>query len=147
MMFPVYRDRAVQPGTAMTAHGDEVRCRTGAGPFFPSRASSAHRAGDPHRLSRSKSTWTLPHPPETATRLFVYQNALIPTGGITGGNTFSGGQAYATFLNGPVSTFFPQFTADNFSVSGTVVPEPSSLMVLVISLLGFGVLRRYCKNG
>src|SRR3989442_5694102 len=30
----VYCGRAVQPGTAMTAHGDEVRCHTGAGPFF-----------------------------------------------------------------------------------------------------------------
>src|ERR1700747_360420 len=29
----VYRGRVVQPGTAMTAHGDEVRCHTGAGPF------------------------------------------------------------------------------------------------------------------
>ena len=30
----------VQPGTAMTTHGDEVRCPGGAGPFFSSGAPS-----------------------------------------------------------------------------------------------------------
>src|SRR5208282_4752974 len=30
----MYLDRAVQPGTAMTAHGDEVRLPSGAGPFL-----------------------------------------------------------------------------------------------------------------
>jgi hypothetical protein len=46
MMSPVYRARAVQPGTAMTAHGDEVRRHGGAGPFFSSDAPSARRPGD-----------------------------------------------------------------------------------------------------
>src|SRR6266446_6972733 len=46
MMSPVYRARAVQPGTAMTAHGDQVRCHCGAGPFFASGAPSDHRPGD-----------------------------------------------------------------------------------------------------
>ena len=45
MMSPVYRARAVQPGTAMTAHGDEVRCPTGAGPSSPTAAPSALRPG------------------------------------------------------------------------------------------------------
>src|SRR5215471_11330601 len=35
---PVYHERAVQPGTAMTAHGDQVRCHIGAG--LPSRRKS-----------------------------------------------------------------------------------------------------------
>src|SRR6266481_4875022 len=46
MMSPVYRARAVQPGTAMTAHGDQVRRHCGAGPFFASGAPSDHRPGD-----------------------------------------------------------------------------------------------------
>src|SRR6476660_9725650 len=46
MMSPVYRARAVQPGTAMTAHGDQVRCHCGAGPFFASGAPSDQRPGD-----------------------------------------------------------------------------------------------------
>src|SRR5271155_1828048 len=68
MMFPVYRDRTVQPGTAMTAHSDEVRGHTGAGPFFSSRELRAQPPGDSHPLRRSKSTYALPHPPQTATR-------------------------------------------------------------------------------
>src|SRR5580693_4346853 len=42
---PVYRGRAVQPGTAMTAHGDgpvPSRCRT----CLSSRAREPHRPGD-----------------------------------------------------------------------------------------------------
>src|SRR4029077_5583635 len=35
-----------QPGTAMTAHGDQVRCHCGAGPFFASGAPRDQRPGD-----------------------------------------------------------------------------------------------------
>jgi hypothetical protein len=38
----MYLDRAVQPGTAMTAHGDEVRLPSGAGPLLcPQRCADA----------------------------------------------------------------------------------------------------------
>ena len=41
MMSLVYRARAVQPGTAMTAHGDEVRCLTVPDPFLSTHTPSA----------------------------------------------------------------------------------------------------------
>src|SRR5271156_6644817 len=82
MMFPVYRDRTVQPGTAMTAHSDEVRCHTGAGPFFSSRELRAQPPGDAHPLRRSKSTYALPHPPQTATRLIIGASPRLYTTGL-----------------------------------------------------------------
>lgn len=78
---------------------------------------------------------------------FVYENVEIPIGGITGGNTISGGQAFGA-TGGASSDFVTQGgLASNFAVSGTAVPEPSALLVFVSGLLGFGFLRRYRKNG
>src|SRR5208282_597606 len=63
----LYCARAVQPGTAMTAHGDEVRCHMRVGP-----ASLAGTQNSPapamQTRRRSKSTYALPHPLETARR-------------------------------------------------------------------------------
>jgi PEP-CTERM motif len=74
---------------------------------------------------------------------FVYENAAIPSGAITGGNVFPGGQSY--FTPTASGNFVRQGVANNFVVFGTV-PEPSALLVLVSGLLGFGFLRRYIKN-
>ena len=70
MMFPVYRGRAVQPGTAMTAHSDE---RSGAIPMpdLPSPAAHPTVLAMQTPCSRSKSTYALPHPPQTARRLDI----------------------------------------------------------------------------
>ena len=65
MMFPVYRGRTVQPGTAMTAHGDEVRWHIAAGPFLELRMTARQRSG---LGSRGRSTYALPYPPQTARR-------------------------------------------------------------------------------
>jgi hypothetical protein len=75
---------------------------------------------------------------------FVYENEPIPAGDITGGNTITGGQDY--FAPNASSDFAAGGLSANFSVSGTVVPEPSSLMVLVTALFGFGLLRPYRKS-
>jgi hypothetical protein len=77
MMFPVYRGRAVQPGTAMTAHSDE---RSGATPMpdLPSPAAHPTVLAMQTPCSRSKSTYALPHPPETARRLFFRDQQLSP---------------------------------------------------------------------
>ena len=65
-----YWSCAVQPGTAMTAHGDdEVRRHKGCRTFL--LRPRARRPSDPELPPRrSKSTYTLPHPPETARRPF-----------------------------------------------------------------------------
>jgi PEP-CTERM motif len=76
---------------------------------------------------------------------FVYENAAISIHAITGGNSFAGGNAYAAFT--AIDDFVPQLVATNFAVSGTVVPEPSALLMLVSGLLGFGFLGLYRKNG
>ena len=58
MMIPkVYDERAVQPGTAMTAHSDEVRCPTGGGPFSPCRLSPCRLSAHPDR-SRCRSGYS-----------------------------------------------------------------------------------------
>src|SRR6516225_4458367 len=49
----------------MTAHGDEVRRSTGAGPSF----SASPALPKPHRCADSKSSYALPYPPQTARRL------------------------------------------------------------------------------
>src|SRR4029077_14159392 len=67
MMSPVYRARAVQPGTAMTAHGDQVRCHCGAGPFFASGAPSDQRPGDADPALK-QIYLCVTHPPQTARR-------------------------------------------------------------------------------
>src|SRR6478752_3648700 len=72
MMLMGYWSCAVQPGTAMTAHGDdEVRRHKGCRTFL--LRPRARRPSDPELPPRrSKSTYTLSHPPETARRqLFV----------------------------------------------------------------------------
>src|ERR1700720_649360 len=68
MMLMGYWSCAVQPGTAMTAHGDdEVRRHKGCRTFL--LRPRARRPSDPELPPRrSKSTYTLPHPPETARR-------------------------------------------------------------------------------
>src|SRR6516164_5888663 len=66
LCIAAYCGRAVQPGTAMTAHGDEVRRSTGAGPSF----SASPALPKPHRCADSKSTYALPYPPQTARRHF-----------------------------------------------------------------------------
>jgi len=48
----------------MTAHGDEVRRSTGAGPSF----SASPALPKPHRCADSKSSYALPYPPQTARR-------------------------------------------------------------------------------
>src|ERR1700722_15160478 len=72
MMLMGYWSCAVQPGTAMTAHGDdEVRRHKGCRTFL--LRPRARRPSDPELPPRrSKSTYTLSHPPETARRLFVH---------------------------------------------------------------------------
>src|ERR1700732_2460645 len=81
MMLMGYWSCAVQPGTAMTAHGDdEVRRHKGCRTFL--LRPRARRPSDPELPSRrSKSTYTLPHPPETARRLkvtFCVRGVLSP---------------------------------------------------------------------
>src|SRR6476619_1648313 len=68
MMLMGYWSCAVQPGTAMTAHGDdEVRRHKGCRTFL--LRPRARRPSDPELPPRrSKSTYTLSHPPETARR-------------------------------------------------------------------------------
>src|ERR1700720_1058672 len=68
MMLMGYWSCAVQPGTAMTAHGDdEVRRHKGCRTLL--LRPRARRPSDPELPPRrSKSTYTLPHPPETARR-------------------------------------------------------------------------------
>src|SRR5713101_7603605 len=74
----MYRDRAVQPGTAMTAHGDEVRLPSGARPFLcplrgpharcnsisalpgSRRAVQPTRAPYPHQIARRHSGFNPP---------------------------------------------------------------------------------------
>src|SRR6476646_6457202 len=71
MMLMGYWSCAVQPGTAMTAHGDdEVRRHKGCRTFL--LRPRARRPSDPELPPRrSKSTYTLSHPPETARRQFT----------------------------------------------------------------------------
>ena len=71
MMLMGYWSCAVQPGTAMTAHGDdEVRRHKGCRTFL--LRPRARRPSDPELPPRrSKSTYTLPHPPKTARRLKI----------------------------------------------------------------------------
>src|ERR1700722_16112676 len=71
MMLMGYWSCAVQPGTAMTAHGDdEVRRHKGCRTFL--LRPRARRPSDPELPPRrSKSTYTLSHPPETARRQCV----------------------------------------------------------------------------
>jgi hypothetical protein len=61
----MYSGPAVQPGTAMTAHGDEVRWHIAAGPFLELRMTARQRSG---LGSRGRSTYALPYPPQTARR-------------------------------------------------------------------------------
>src|SRR5580693_5938108 len=74
MMLMGYWSCAVQPGTAMTAHGDdEVRRHKGCRTFL--LRPRARRPSDPELPPRrSKSTYTLPHPPETARRQISISN-------------------------------------------------------------------------
>src|SRR6516162_485009 len=57
----------------MTAHGDEVRRSTGAGPSF----SASPALPKPHRCADSKSSYALPYPPQTARRP---KNIIIANG-------------------------------------------------------------------
>src|SRR6516162_3119759 len=52
----------------MTAHGDEVRRSTGAGPSF----SASPALPKPHRCADSKSSYALPYPPQTARRHNIF---------------------------------------------------------------------------
>jgi hypothetical protein len=67
----------------MTAHGDEVR-RVSVPDFLlrPSAAPLAHRPGDADPRRQSKSTYALPHPLETARRLFSLWLAICVQAGI-----------------------------------------------------------------
>jgi hypothetical protein len=85
---------------------------------------------------------------DPSVQYFVYENALIPTDAISGGNIIGGAQSYST--TSASGNFVSSRASNNFSLFGTVVsgvPEPSPLMVLVTALLGFGFLRRYRANG
>ena len=74
---PVYGGCAVQPGTTMTAHGDEVRCPTGAGPFFSSGAPSAHRPGDADPGAEPNLSMRYPtHPKQRGGSNFQLQRPL-----------------------------------------------------------------------
>ena len=57
----------------MTAHGDEVRRSTGAGPSF----SASPAIPKPHRCAASKSTYALLYPPQTTRRLFCASYATL----------------------------------------------------------------------
>jgi len=76
---------------------------------------------------------------DSGTQYFVYENVESPG---SGGNIIAGGNSY--FSGG--GDFMPEGPALNFALSGTAVPEPSSLIVLASSLSGFGFLRRWRKN-
>src|SRR5260370_41548783 len=73
----MYRDWAVQPGTAMTAHGDEDRLPAGAGPFlWPLRG--------PH--ARCNSIAALPgsrRDVQPTRAPYPHQIARRPKGGLT----------------------------------------------------------------
>ena len=68
MMFPMYRDRTVKPGTAMIAHGDG----SGAIPVPDLPSPAAHPEPTVPAMHtpwrRRKSTCALSYPPETARR-------------------------------------------------------------------------------
>jgi hypothetical protein len=66
------------------------------------------------------------------TQYFLYENVHIPSGSISGGATYSGGQLYATTSSS--SDFAGEgLSTTNFLVQGspaTAVPEPSQYVVL-----------------
>jgi hypothetical protein len=68
------------------------------------------------------------------TQYWFYENALIPAGDISGGNVAPGGNDYFTFSAGADFRGFPQST--NFEVTGTPVPEPSSLALCGLGVVG-----------
>src|SRR5271156_3359033 len=78
MMSPVYRGRAVQPGTAMIAHGDEARCPTGTGPFFSSGAPSSppSRRCRPPAAEADLPTRYLTHPKQRGGERYVVDHRL-----------------------------------------------------------------------
>jgi hypothetical protein len=81
---------------------------------------------------------------QPGTQYFVYGNAAIPT--MTGGNNISGGINF--FANTAANNFSPDNAgaSANFSVFGTVVPEPSTWVMLLIGFAGLGFAFRRSRR-
>jgi len=67
------------------------------------------------------------------TQYFFYENGFLPSGAITGGNVYAGGQAY--YSGSADSNFVPDFgDSANFRVTG--LPTPDSASTWRLFLLG-----------
>lgn len=85
---------------------------------------------------------------QPGTQYFLYENALIPQGSITGGNTILGGEGFSTgFSTYTASGNFAPFilpigASSSFLVTGTpaTVPEASSLLPMAVGLMALSSL-------